>query len=83
MERVAAELIASGISASTGGSSGPCRVLFYSVTTNCQGELEPKATLEDKAMRMTEIIAVAAGGAGLAAYYKARISNYCQSKTTK
>ena len=38
----------------------------------CPGELEPKATLADKAMRMSEIIAVAAGGAGLAAYYKAR-----------
>ncbi|CAE7367203.1 rlmJ [Symbiodinium natans] len=35
------------------------------------GEMDAKATFEDKAMCLTEIIAVAAGGAGLAAFYKA------------
>ncbi|CAE7726907.1 rlmJ [Symbiodinium pilosum] len=34
------------------------------------GELHANATFEDKAMCMSEIIAVAAGGAGLAAFYK-------------
>ena len=63
-ERIGAELIADGVLAE---SFNLCKIWHCF----CRGELHANATFEDKAMCMSEIIAVAAGGAGLAAFYKA------------
>ena len=43
--------------------------------------MDAKATFEDKAMCLTEIIAVAAGGAGLAAFYKALETQYLTDRS--